>query len=329
MQPRLIFLAGYPRSGTTWLSNLLNAHPAVIYRHEYLGRCWGRLPEPLFTALKTAHGLDDNGHQHLIEKIAEAHYEADRPPFFRKVHLRINNPQLKHRAWLATRFSQGALSPLYRRLFQPRLDGQTIVMKETRASTNMLSMIRGLRPNNCLFLFRHPCGSIASQLRGIASGRMQAPSRIQLQTFIRENQQTLESLGLPDSDFTIAEQSVESQLAIMWSVQNADYLEFSTQNHSILVNYEAFLMDSQTHTARLFKHLGLSENQQVLDFLAASGGGDAAHRDAGSEFYSVYRSGNFRSDGWRETLSARQISAIESIAAPTYQRLLACTEGEQ
>ena len=37
---KIIYIAGFPRSGTTWFANLLNAHPQTVYRHEILGRCF-------------------------------------------------------------------------------------------------------------------------------------------------------------------------------------------------------------------------------------------------------------------------------------------------
>jgi hypothetical protein len=31
---KIMLLAGFPRSGTTWFANLINAHPNVIYREK-------------------------------------------------------------------------------------------------------------------------------------------------------------------------------------------------------------------------------------------------------------------------------------------------------
>ena len=110
---RLVFIAGFPRSGTTYFSNLFNSHEEVIYRHEVLGRCWKRFPGTLFSQLKQAGGLSDEEHRAALTTILSAHFEADRPPFFRKTHLRIRSTGLKRALWLSARTTRG-LSPLLR-----------------------------------------------------------------------------------------------------------------------------------------------------------------------------------------------------------------------
>jgi hypothetical protein len=79
---KIIFIAGFPRSGTTWFSNLLNAHPDIYYRHEIIGRNFRIFSEKIFLALKNNNGQSDEQYTTLIEKISEAHVDTDVPPFF-------------------------------------------------------------------------------------------------------------------------------------------------------------------------------------------------------------------------------------------------------
>ena len=69
---KIILVAGFPRSGTTWFSNLFNSHPDVVYRHEFIGRCYDKIPEKIFSSLKYDNGLTDSAYQELIDIIAAA-----------------------------------------------------------------------------------------------------------------------------------------------------------------------------------------------------------------------------------------------------------------
>ena len=138
---KIIYIAGFPRSGTTWFSNLFNAHPQIIYRHEILGRCFERFGSELFNALKFNDGLTPTQYQQFRQVLASADIESDRPPFFKKDSLLIANDKLHHFAWLATKVVP-ILRPLYRRLFTPLASrSKTFVIKETRSVINMDSML--------------------------------------------------------------------------------------------------------------------------------------------------------------------------------------------
>ena len=80
----VIFLAGFPRSGTTWFANILNAHPKVVYRHEIIGRNHYIFRDSLFKALKYKNELSDEEFVETLNLIAEARVDTDKPPFFYK-----------------------------------------------------------------------------------------------------------------------------------------------------------------------------------------------------------------------------------------------------
>ena len=115
---KIVFVVGFPRSGTTWFSNLLNAHPEVIYRHEIVGRCYKIFGDELFDHLKFNHGLSVEEHRIFLKKLALANVETDRPPFFHKTVLKVASESIHKTAWLATK-SVPLLNSLYRYLFTP------------------------------------------------------------------------------------------------------------------------------------------------------------------------------------------------------------------
>ena len=167
-----IFVLGYPRSGTTWFANLFNSHPDVAYRHEVIGRCFRYFPDQLFSSLKFNNGLTDAEHERAIDVVLSPNVDTDRAPFFSKNHLRINNTRLHYFSWLVAK-TVGFLRPLYKKLYYPSGSGLSLIIKETRSTVNMDSMLIGLRADSVVVLFRHPCGAIASYLKGISKGVME------------------------------------------------------------------------------------------------------------------------------------------------------------
>ncbi|MEO1080723.1 MAG: sulfotransferase [Pseudomonadota bacterium] len=318
---RVVFIAGFARSGTTYFSNLFNSHEDVIYRHEVLGRCWKRFPPGLFDRMKKDGGLTASDHQAAINTILSAHYEADRPPFFRKSHLRIKRPEMKRLLWLGVRATQGVLDPAFRTLFSPDARGQTLVIKETRAATNMDSFLAGLRPTHCVFLFRHPCGAIASKLRGIEKGHMAKTDELERKTFFRHNVVALADLAPGLDEGALADLPEHRLLALEWAVQNLDYIKLMEKLPSTLVAYEDFLLDPLKNTAALFDRVDLSVTSQVREFIQSAGNVENRARDAGSDYYSVFRSSDFDPDSWQRELSTTVTEDIMSVTSPTYERL--------
>lgn len=320
---RLLVLAGYQRSGTTWLSNLINSSPEVIYRHEFFGRLWAKLPPELWQKLKQNHGITEVERHTVLETALTAHHEADRPPFFDKDHLVLSNPRLHHLMWMATNVLPKLLSPLYRTLYQPRGRGSLLLIKETRSAVNLDSILAGLAPDLSLFVFRHPCGAIASHLRGIASGRMQPPTAKQLKVFHAHNQSSLRSLAVEPSLEGWMQEPIERQLAAMWVAQNQRYLEMGKSITSIYLDYEAFYAARQQATPLLLQAIGISFTEQTGEFLNGSPTNRQSllSRDSSSEFFSVYRQQNFDPLGWQKQLTEAQVEAIMAVAAPAYETL--------
>ena len=70
---QLFFVGGAPRSGTTWLQQLLNAHPDCSCRGE--GLFWAQLATPL-DALMTARGVVVSVNSDSDERIRRLYQEA-------------------------------------------------------------------------------------------------------------------------------------------------------------------------------------------------------------------------------------------------------------
>lgn len=323
---KIIFVTGFPRSGTTWFSNLFNSHPDVVYRHEFIGRCYEKIPEKLFSSLKNDNGLTDSAYQELIDIIAAANPEADRPPFFTKNYLGKISNKLHYYLWLATQVIP-FVSPIYRYFYQPRTENRLIIIKENRASTNMDSMIRGLRTNQNIFLFRHPCGCVASVLNGIKSGKMTPSLVSDRKGRFKDNRQNGYIVSNNITEKAFLEMPEYEYQALLWRLQNDDYIDLSQQfTNSVFVNYENFLTDTGGNTKKLFHILGLSYSDSVNSFLHESSASDAKQltiiKDSKSYFYSVFRGSGFNPEKWKKDLTGDQIKSIEQHSLDIYEKML-------
>jgi hypothetical protein len=170
----MILLFGLPRSGTSWIGKIFDSHPDTLYLHEPDKHI--HLPDvPILLPAEPPKGLDAFLRQVLANRSPGV---TGKLPAFAKSyrsgvrHLARNAAGYAARA-LPRRLAQRVrvpdlLDPAFRRGPGPRLVWKSI------NSVGRLGALARLLPNaRCLLLLRHPCGQIASVLRGYASGSIQ------------------------------------------------------------------------------------------------------------------------------------------------------------
>lgn len=318
------FILGYPRSGTTWFANLFNTHPDVAYRHEMVGRCYLEFPETLFKKLKYNYSLTESDYQKAIKIILSPNVDSDRAPFFKKNHMTLNYPQFHYFFWLASK-TVPFFRPLYKHMFYPNSPDLILVIKETRSMLNMDSIIEGIRSDKNIILFRHPCGAIASILRGIKTGKMQSSTKADRNKWFNENKNNehINTLDLKVSQIlSIPEYEY---LALRWRLQNEDYMALSHKNNNIYINYEDFMIDQEEKVKALFSKLPLNYDSGVKNFILSSSGINRSKpllKDSSSNFYSVYRNDGVNPDKWKQSLQKEQITAIERHTLDVFDKLL-------
>ena len=283
-----------------------------------------QFPDELFKKLKSSQPLTDDEYSNAIKVILSPDIESDRAPFFKKNHLTFGNPKFHYFSWLATR-ATSFLKPLYRSLYYPKGHNFKLVIKETRSAIDMDNIITGLRADKNIILFRHPCGAIASSLRGIETGKMQPSTKANREKWFSDNKgknyfskqkiQLSQILSMPEYEY----------LAVCWRLQNEDYLSLPAVNKNIYINYEDFMVDQEIKVKALFSKLALSYDPSVERFIQASSGikhEKPLMKDSSSSFYSVYRNEGFNPNKWMDSLESEQISAIEKHTLDVYEKLL-------
>jgi len=313
---QLIFVIGFPRSGTTWFSNLINSHPNTIYRHEVFGRQYGSFGEQLFRRLKFAGGLSDEDYRVALGVLRKAYVATDRPPFFRKRYRSRTPAAVQKLVWLVANASP-AFAPLYTHLFTPPRGSQaTLVIKETRSSINLDSIIKGVRADKVVVLIRHPYAVIASHVVGHSRGTLQPTTAAFRRSWLEHHAGCayVMRLGLTEEAVTALDEA--EFLAIWWRVQNENYLNMrSVGNDSKVVLYDEFLRDPVRNIEALLGFLSLDFDVQVRRFVLQSTSSGmrsgVLERDASSDYYSVYRGKEFDPNRWRSVLTAGQRESID------------------
>jgi hypothetical protein len=150
---RYFFVCGAPKSGTTWLQRLLDAHPAVVCSGE--GHFIERLAAPMFQV-----GKQYNAHLQLVaERVYEGH------PYYNALEEHDLAPLV--RSFIIT---------LMARRHKP---GAVVIGDKTPRYTEFLNQLRTLFPDSCfLHMVRDPRDVAVSLLHhGLRAGYADALTR--------------------------------------------------------------------------------------------------------------------------------------------------------
>jgi len=322
---KVILLLGFPRSGTTWFSNLLNTNSNVCYRHELIGRNYGAFDKALFFRIKYDNGLGDNDYKKVLRVVNSALIDSDKAPFFKKRFGLHQYPRLHHIMWMATK-AIPLLFPLYNLMFSLKSKHDwRVLIKETRSLQDMESIARAFRAKHILFLVRHPHGAISSNLEGIKKGRMQGMSsekKVQIwnRAVKSPNLTALIEKRASPNDLTDIE-----FLAADWVLYNEKILSLRELfADSFVCFYDDFVEDQEFLVRALMGKLGLEYDAETKKFMENSAGAGEAKillKDAGASYFSVYRNKSFDKDAWKNKLTEDEINTIDKTCITVYEKL--------
>ena len=299
MAVRPTFVFGSPRSGTTWLARIFDSRPDTLYRHEPDICNPGELPYVF--------GPDElEPHVETMQAYAKTLVE-DRS-------LRSNGllPQFakSYRSALAQKFR---LSLLYagralekatpglqldRKLKIPDLIAANStahpVIKSVSSMGRLPLLARSVEDCNIVVLVRHPCGVVASGLRGVATGKMSTAQAyhdwLKLEPAIRRGltAQKLDQL------------SHVEVLATSWLLFNEYVLDALAGNPRVkVVVYEELCENPVELTQEIFDHCGFDDSPETRDFIRAC----LDSTDASPEYFQVLRNPKAAAVRWKSELS--------------------------
>jgi hypothetical protein len=268
--PSLILIFGMPRSGTTWLGKIFDSHPDTLYRHEpdKWHRC-AEVPKVLPWAL--AEGRQAAVRGYLDEVLALRHVAVSgKPPVFPKSYYSPLTYGLRQATVLAARLGRR----ITRHLALPEfVDGARsrvhLVWKSTNSVCRLGTFLRLLDGARAVHLVRHPCGQIASILRGNALGipamsRLPSEHRQVLQALVDSDPGRAHGLSFDE----LMEMPALERMTWMWVISTELALaETDRLNGCVTVTYEDLCRDPAGEVQALFEFCRLPWNEGTERFI--------------------------------------------------------------
>lgn len=304
-----ILLFGLPRSGTTWVGKIFDSHPRTLYRHEPDSVV--RMPLPLVV------DAADDACPVVRDYFAaipgmNAPKVCAKLPLFPKAYLSGPRFQLFRLGVYASKVAGrlGRALPVFANPGLPA-DGSVRLVWKSIESLGRLGLIhRCLDEAFAVHIIRHPCGYVASVLRGEARRQFtdNRPSSEDYDLFEKLLQTPqAERHGL-DLDY-LKSLTPEARLAWRWVIFNEKARDdlAGRPRHTLLV-YDALCEDPLGQARALFEACGLEWNGQTERFVRSS---ITSEQDA---YYSVFKDPKAAANKWRRDLSPRQIDDILAVA---------------
>jgi len=184
---------------------------------------------------------------------------------------------------------------------------QLFVIKTVNLLGRTGLFMHALPDARCVFLVRHPCGQIASVLRGLRKdGRDSSLSYSALPTSPLGEKERVSLDALEQADAL-------ERLAWKWAAFNdAAYNDVRDNPRSVFVRYEDVTARPMEMVGELFSKFGLSWDNQVESFIGSS------IRDRGStRRYSLKRNPQQAAQRWKGELDNDEVSQVREIVCKT------------
>ncbi len=300
-----------PRSGTTWLGKILDSHPETLYRHE--PDTWRRLDTvPLFASPARMDLCPV-----LREFIAAlpamlADRVCGKRPFFPKSYATPLAVRLyAARSLLHKALGRAGLKTSDPVPPQPATGAHYRLALKSIESLGRAGLIAACIPEaRCIQIVRHPCGYVASVLRGEQQkrfGHNEAASDFELYRMAcdtataKRHGVTLEQL----KTLTPAE-----RLAWRWLIYNEKaHDELAANARATTLYYEELCAEPLATAQRLFAFAELGWHEQAERFIVVS---TSASR---SDYYSVFKDPLESAWRWQRELEAADAERVMSIVA--------------
>ncbi len=307
-----VLLIGSPRSGTTWLGKIFDSHPDVIYRHEP-----DSLPDPYGIPFLPDR-CDD---QEILDRSRR---------YIRSLAGCRKLRAVGGRPYFAKRYRNGFLDAAFRAgifslkgldrimpmlgldrmslpsfLYPQRPDTRMTVVIKSVSSLGRIGLFAAACPDMpIIYIIRHPCGYVASRLRGV---KLNVMSDAAYERDLCRQMPEARQLGWSLED--VADFSPAERFAFSWSLLNERAMrvaEGSARIHTVF--YEDLCINPQAEAERMFAFTGLEMSAQSKAFIAESMG---AKNDNG--FYSIHKNSKAQIDKWKEELSPAEIARIMDV----------------
>lgn len=309
-EPPVFFLFGMPRSGTTWLGKIFDSHPATAYLHEPDSR----EPMPGVPLLLT--GEEASRHtatlRSFVERLPQSRSVRVRGklPLFRKVY----RSGVVERAYRANVLMAKAVAAVTGEAPVFPMGVPELNIWKSIESPGRLPALLTLYPDaRAVYIVRHPCGYVASVLRGERNARFgratpAADDRGLYAQLLRGPAARAFGVTLDE----IMSLTVEERLAWRWVLSNEHVLCHAQWPERVaFLKYEELCAAPHEKARSLLAFAGLDWSPETERFLDESTAGDD---DA---YYGVYREPVAAALRWQEELADEAKQRIERVTGGT------------
>jgi hypothetical protein len=300
-----ILILGCQRSGTTWLAKIIDSHPDVLYRHE---------PDE---ALPAPPSVDAAALPALLTR-----WIADRgtravgiKPFFHKSWQPAWARPVRMAFATAIKAAGRLPTPVraLRDLPVPDLGAHPAprtAIKSIRWAGDAAILARTMPASRTVFILRHPCGQVASVMRGNRQRRFDLKTEGTDMPFDEAAALPFAAAhGVDDPTFQALPDA--AKYAWSWRAFNEPaYAELAAQPNVHVVLYEALCARPEALSRRILYFAGLDWTDQTEEFVTRS----TAH-EGKAGYYAVYRNAVAAAEAWRKTMSPADQQAVRSVAA--------------
>jgi hypothetical protein len=294
-----ILILGAQRSGTTWLAKIIDSHPDVLYRHEPDEAT--PAPSPL-----TADALPE-----LLQRWVETRgvREVSIRPLFQKSWQPGWATGLRA-AWIGAARVAGRM-PGRRPWRIPDFASRPVprvAFKSIRWAEQAAVLARGLPKSRVVFILRHPCGQVASVMRGNRQRRFDLRTAGTDMPYDEAAAVRFAAgFGLDNAGFQALPDA--AKYAWGWRAFNEPaYAALAGLQNVHVVRYEALCTEPDHLSRCILAFSGLDWNAQTADFLARS---TTHHGPAG--YYAVFRDAAAAAESWRRTMPAPDQAAVRAV----------------
>ena len=300
---KVIMLFGQPRSGTTWVGKLFDSRPDTYYLHEpdsvQLDNESLIFPASGHQFTKAMQNKVDRWLACKDEKVIAS------LPFFKKSYMNpIQWLIFKGSAYLTKilgRLNTSFITPPIRWQSEP-----PIVVWKSIESLGRLAYFNQQPEHFGVHIIRHPCGHIASTLRGL-----QANNFIEEGSILEDwelYRLILEQAG--EQRFTlqdVKDMEPEERLALRWGVANDFALKNAHQSRSQVLVYEDLCRSPLSTLTKVFENIGLTMPVTTERFIAES---TSSNKD---DYYATQKDPLVAANSWKKKLSAQQVANIKAM----------------
>lgn len=305
-----IAILGMPRSGTTWIGKLFDSHPDTLYRHE--PDSVRHLHMPLYPAPKDAakYQAELRAFVEALPYVRSAKVVGKQPLFPKRYQSRLG--LMAYRTSVVAAKAAGRLVGDLPCLCRPTAADQLgvrVVWKSIESPGRIGVIVAALPETRVIHVMRHPCGYVASMLRGDREHKFNqrtssADDHWILERLLAAGKGRCRGLTLD----LLKHLTPEERLAWRWVLTQEKILaDAGTCERVLTVRYEDVCADPISATRRMFAFAGLDWHPQTEAFIRRG------ERSLGGGYYSVMKPAQAVAERWRAELTAQSIRHVQDV----------------